>query len=105
MAEQPQREFKWKTPRYGAVPEIYTNFVNVSWTLFDLRVRLGHLIPAQDGSGFDAEELAGVTFAWPQAKILAKALTEMVASYEAANGEIKEIKMPADPSITPTAKD
>ncbi len=89
----------WKQPRYGTVPEIYANFVHASWTLFDLRVRLGQLVPSEEGTTFDVEERAAVTFSWPQAKVLRNLLVDMVASYERANGEIQPLKLPEDPTI------
>jgi len=91
--------FKWiKSDK--PVPEIYTNFAHVSWTLFDVRVSLGELVPVAPGQSteFVVQERGAVTFAWPEAKILRDTLTALVESYEKTNGEIKPLKIPPDPS-------
>jgi len=88
---------KWVPPRQGHGPEIYANLAHPTWTLFDVRIRLGHLIPnPEKPAEFVAEELGAVTFAWPHAKILRDMLTRLVASYEQTNGEIKTLQLPPD---------
>jgi len=87
--------------------EIYTNFVHSNWSLYDVRVRLGQLVPDPKSSDpatskWVVEERAAVTFAWPQAKILRDLLIELVAKYEEANGEIQPIKMPLAPTTAKT---
>jgi hypothetical protein len=88
-------KFQWSKPKEAA-PEIYGNYVHVSWTLFDVRFLIGQLIPTgvDLSSGFVAEERAAVTVAWPEAKVLRDMLTEIVDRYEKINGEIKQLKLP-----------
>ncbi len=96
-------EFHWvKTPA-GAI-EVYSNFTHTSWTLYDIRIQFGHLLPLVDDPNgtFVAEERAGVTLAWAQAKNLARVLDSLVKAYEAANGEIKPINLPNTPTVDPT---
>ncbi len=103
MAEERKRHTtRWTPSRSGSTPEIYTNYTHASWTLFDVRVRLGHLV-AGDASDetakeFVAEELGAVTFSWAQAKFLRDQLARLVASFEETNGEIKPLKLPPDPT-------
>lgn len=93
MTEE-RKEFKWLKAE-APVPEIYTNYVQASWSLFDVRVNLGQLVPAVVGEGKDfvVQEKASVTFAWPQAKVLRDMLAALVENYERVNGEIKPIKL------------
>jgi hypothetical protein len=79
--------------------EVYTNFVNVTWTLFDVRLRLAQVVPTatkvgDNSAGFVAEERAAVTMAWPEAKVLRDMLANAVKRYEETNGEIKPLKLP-----------
>jgi len=95
-----KRKFKWIAPRDGVLRDIYGNFSHASWTLFDVRLRVGQLIPVNDsGSEFVVEERATVTVSWPHAKNLRDMFTSLVASYEATNGEIVPLKLPPDPSV------
>lgn len=99
-------EYKWVPRKDGTFHDIYANIVNASWTLFDVRIRLGQLIPVADyGPGFVVEERGTLTLAWPEAKILRDALTGLVNAYEEANGEIKQLKLPADFSSKPKVKE
>jgi hypothetical protein len=94
-----KKPIKWIPPRQGHGPEIYANFAHPTWTLFDVRIVLGHLIPnPENPREFVSEELGAVTFAWPHAKLLRDMLTRLVASYEETNGEIKPAKLPPDQS-------
>jgi hypothetical protein len=88
-------KFQWVKPEEGA-PEIYCNYVNVTWTLFDVRFLLGQLIPSgvDLNAGFVVEQRGAVTFAWAEAKVLRDMLADLVARYESVNGEIKPIKLP-----------
>ena len=71
----------------------------------DVRVRLGELVPDPTGEQmFLADERAAVTFSWPEAKVLANTLTQLVASYERTNGEIKPLALPPDPTMPTDAK-
>lgn len=99
-------KYEWVAPRDGKpIPEIYANFVLSSWTMFDVRVRLGQLVPTGTVPSSDAnkdfvvEERAAVTLSWQHAKLVAQLLTDLVASYEAANGKINPIKLPPDPTV------
>jgi hypothetical protein len=97
---EPSKEFEWITSPDG-VKRIYSNYVRSNWTLFDVTVVLGQIIPrAVSGSskGFFVEERATVTFAWPHAKVLHRLLGDLLKSYEEANGEIQPIKLPQDPT-------
>ena len=102
MADEQKPHTKWALSKSGPVPEIYTNYTHVSWTLFDVRLRLGHLVGADPSSEvstqFVAEELRAVTFSWPQAKFIRDQLTKLVASFEETNVEIKPLKLPPDPT-------
>jgi hypothetical protein len=95
-----QSKYKWIPPRNGSsAPEIYTNYVISSWSNYDVRFRLGQLIPSGEGAGeFVVEEKAGVTFTWQHAKYIHRLLGELVKSYEEANGEIGTLKLPSDPT-------
>jgi hypothetical protein len=90
--------FEWVEAEYDA-PEIYGNFTNCSWTLVDVRIQIGQLIPKKPGNlsaGFAVQERGFVTLAWHQAKVLRDILESVVASYEQVNGEIKM------PNLAPT---
>jgi hypothetical protein len=92
--EQPVK-FEWVKGK-EVMPEIYCNYVNASWTLYDVRVVLGQLVPLDNGknAGFVVEERGAVTVAWPEAKVLRDALIDLVARYEKTNGEIVPLKLP-----------
>jgi hypothetical protein len=93
-AEPKKAGFKWVKSEKGTV-DIYTNMIQPTWTLFDVRLVLG-LLGSTKGNptaGFAIEEQGGVLMSWPQAKALRDILTNIVAAYEKANGEIKEIKL------------
>jgi len=104
MAEENQlppkpKPRRWIPAKDGSHNEIYGNFVHPTWTLFDVRIRVGILVPDEaDASDFVVEERAAITVSWPQAKNLRDVLTGLVTSYEEANGEIKPLKLPPDPS-------
>lgn len=95
-----EKQFKWVPPRDGKPsPEIYANFTHSSWTNYDVRIRLGQLVPELDyGGEFVVEERASVTITWQHAKYIAGALAELVQSYEKANGQIPVLKLPSDPT-------
>ena len=71
LKEPETPKFIWVKPK-ESTPEIYGNYVHVSWTLFDVRFQLGRLVPSganpNDG-GFVVEQTGAVTVAWPEAKI------------------------------------
>jgi hypothetical protein len=96
QAQPKLTEFAWRSKE--GTPQIYTNYVSVSWTLFDLRFVLGQLVPEKPGNKvFVAEERGSVTFAWPEAKALRDMLVGLVQEYEKANGEIKPLNLPPVP--------
>lgn len=92
--------FLWEKPAEPK-PEIYTNFVHTSWTLFDVRFQLGLLIPTEPGvsNKFAVEQQGAVTITWAQAKNLRDVLIGLVESYERTNGEIKQPKLPPTPDL------
>jgi hypothetical protein len=89
--------FQWICSKEG-VPEVYANVIAASWTLTDVRFRIGQVVPnpnADDPKNpFVTEERAAVTIAWAQAKWLRDNLINLIASYEKVNGEIKPITLP-----------
>jgi hypothetical protein len=92
------REFR--IPPEG-IREIYTNYISLSWTLFDVRLLLAQVVPTamstsdDEVKGFAALEAAAVTMAWAEAKAVRDMLTNAIERYEKANGEIKPLKLPA----------
>ena len=77
MTETPK--FKWaeaKEPK----PEIYTNFVHVAWTLFDVRFQLGALVPTEPGisNEFVVEPRGAVTIACRNFPLQASAQATML---------------------------
>jgi hypothetical protein len=56
-------KFDWIPPRDGhAIPEIYTNYITLSWTMYDVRARIGQLIPSGAGrKDFVVEERGTLT--------------------------------------------
>lgn len=79
----------------AGVIDIYANQAHVTWTLDDVRVRLGQVVDSPEtpnpGLGFlgVTEVTAAVTFSWRNAKLLRDSLTKIIEAYEAVNGEIK----------------
>jgi hypothetical protein len=88
-------KFEWIKRKEGT-PEIYCNYVTASWTLFDVRIVAGQLVPKDNAAhaGFVVEERAAITVAWAEAKVLRDALIDLVARYEKTNGEIGTLKLP-----------
>lgn len=104
MAEENKKPtYKW-VRRKDHIPEIYCNYIHTSWTLFDVRLQLGQLIPSEEKDGFVADESAAVTFSWNQAKLVRDLMVGLVKSFEDANGEIKPLKLP-DLSALPSAEE
>ena len=54
--------------------------------------------PSSDGPKFEAEENVRVTVAWPEAKVLANMLADLVKRFEDSNGEIKPLKLAPSPT-------
>jgi Protein of unknown function (DUF3467) len=90
----------------------YSNLVNMDWTLYDIRIRFAELIqvPNDESSTWTNQhtvilERVMVTLPWHQAKELRDMLAGVIQSYEALNGELKPIRLPAAPvRTTPEAK-
>jgi hypothetical protein len=94
--------WKWIPPRDGVFRDLYANIIHPSWSLFDVRFRLGQLVPAADyESDFVIEEKGTVIMSWHQAKVVRDALNDLIASYEKVNGELAPLKLtPAPPSFS-----
>jgi hypothetical protein len=80
----------------------YSNLVNLDWTLYDIRIRFAELlqVPNDESSTWADQhpvmfERAVVTLPWHQAKLLCNSLAGVIQNYEALNGELKPIKLPA----------
>src|SRR6266851_980479 len=96
--EKPSKDKDRKIPLVKSedgVCEVYSNFIDANWSLFDVRLRFGQIVPAPIGSDhpFDAEERAAITIAWPEAKILRDIMIDVVRRFEETNGEIKPLKL------------
>lgn len=82
----------------NGLPELYSNLVNVNWTLYDVRLRFIQMVAnptdALDKVGWAALEKGNVAIPWGQAKILRDMLTEVIKRYEDVNGEIADTKLP-----------
>jgi hypothetical protein len=101
--KQPEQKFEWGESKQ-VTPEIYGNFFNTTWTLFDVRFQVGQLIAKKEGdlsAGFVVEKRGAVTIAWPQVKLLRDTLVDLVARYEKANGEIKPLVLPPGGPLAP----
>ncbi len=99
--KQPQpNQFRWVKPTEPK-PEIYTNFVHPTWTLFDVRFLLGQLVPTEPGASleFVVQPQGAVTISWAEAKILRDFLVSLIENYEKTNGEIKPLKLVPAPEV------
>jgi len=96
-AQEIPAAFSWIPAKEG-VEEVYANFHHINWTLYDVRIRFGQIIPHPDAPPENAPwaimEYAAVTVPWGQAKVLRDLLNESINRYEAANGEIAVPKLP-----------
>src|SRR5579863_7428338 len=88
---------EWIPSAHG-VSEIYTNFIHINWTLFDLRLRLGQVVadPRQSTpiASWAIIERAAVTIPWGQAKYLRDQLNECLERYEKVNGPLTVPQLP-----------
>ncbi|MGC2698014.1 MAG: DUF3467 domain-containing protein [Candidatus Angelobacter sp.] len=95
--DNPPSERAWRIAEEGR-PEIYSNIYYLHWSLVDVRIRFGQMVPdsskSPESSGWYVQEMAAVTVAWAQAKAMAEQLADIVKKYEAVNGEIKPLIMP-----------
>jgi hypothetical protein len=89
--------FMWIEPEEG-ICDVYSNFVHMNWTLFDVRVRFGQIVPHPEQQPESAvwaiNEWAAVTMPWGQAKALRDMLMDAIKRYEDTNGEITIPKLP-----------
>ncbi|HZL27376.1 MAG TPA: DUF3467 domain-containing protein [Acidobacteriaceae bacterium] len=89
--EYPKRD--WIANPKG-IPEIYSNYIHTSWSLFDVRILLGQLKPVLGESmDFKVEEQGAVFLSWGQTKNLVRLLSGMVQAYESVNGEIPKLNL------------
>jgi hypothetical protein len=86
----------------------YSNVVNMDWTLYDLRLRFAELmqVPNDESPSWVNQhgvllERVAVRLPWHQAKALRDMLDGVIRNYEAINGELKPIRLPATPDIPP----
>lgn len=99
--QKPQGEtapsFPWIEPEEG-ICEAYSNFVHLNWTLYDVRIRFGQIVPNPEQPPEKAfwaiAEWAAVTIPYGQAKALRDMLDEVIRKYEALNGEINVPQLP-----------
>jgi hypothetical protein len=87
----------------------YSNVVNMTWNLTDVRIRFGELlnVPNEDMPTWDNQhsiilERVSVAIPWYQAKLLSNLLAGVLKNYEEINGELKAIKLPAAPVDGPS---
>ena len=94
MADDKDSTIHWiKSPQ--GVTDVYANMIHVTWTLDDMRIRLGQLVdspktpdPGDDFIGV-AQERAAITLSWRVAKMLRDQMTKILEAHEKANGPIK----------------
>ncbi|HTB97350.1 MAG TPA: DUF3467 domain-containing protein [Terracidiphilus sp.] len=84
---QELKHFEWKS--VPGVPEIYSNYLYIGWTLDDVRVTFGGIKSVNVNSDSHiAEEKGSVVLSWRQAKNLRDMLSLVVDAFESKNGEI-----------------
>ena len=76
------------------VAPIYSNNLDLHWTLTDVTVRFGEISHRRETNDAQVREKALITFPWWQAKVLKDMLTDLIDRYERANGEIRPVKLP-----------
>ena len=78
--------------------EIYSNYLHVTWTKFDLRLLFGLLRPRLGEEGkFIIEEKGAVTLSIYQVKNLHSMLGGWLESYEKTNGELQPLELTPRP--------
>ena|ERR1700688_5158795 len=96
-ASETPKPFAWIEPDDG-VCDVYSNFLHLNWTLYDVRIRFGQIIPNPEQppeiAVWAITEWAAVTIPWGQAKALRDMLNDTIRKYEAANGEITVPTLP-----------
>jgi len=108
--DQKRPPAEWvKSP--DGILDVYANTAHVTWSLDDVRVRVGQLVTSPEtrspGASYKSvvEERAAVTFSWRNAKLLATQLSHIIANYEKVNGEINinpKLASSTDPEPEPT---
>lgn len=86
----------YSEPPTGAA-QIYANYIDISWTSFDLQYRFSHnqRLANEETPTNKIEHRATVTLSWPQVKSLLLQTADVVKRYENLNGEIQPIpKLP-----------
>jgi hypothetical protein len=81
----------------GGACSIYANYADISWTAFDIQVQFSHnqRLPNTEVPTNRIEHRATVSLAWPQAKLLAATLVDLIKKYETNNGIISpNVKLP-----------
>ncbi len=78
----------------GGVCEIYSNFLDVHWTRYDIRLKFAQVLPGRRPNTWATEQRAAVTLAWPEAKVLRDLLVGLIDKYEKLNGELKIPELP-----------
>ncbi len=75
----------------GGAAEVYANYVDISWTSFDLQYRFSHnqRLPNEPEPTNRMEHRATVTLSWAQAKMLVAQTLAILQKYEQLNGEIE----------------
>jgi hypothetical protein len=102
LKEPEKPKFIWVKPK-ESTPEMYGNYLHVSWTLFDIRIQVGKLVPTgSELTEFVVEQQGALTVAWPEAKVLRDMLNDVVTRYEKVNGEIKPLVLPPNTPLTDT---
>lgn len=89
----PNKPLDWEPSEKG-IAEVYANIINVNWSLYDVRLRVGQIVPSRDNSKFIVEERAAVTIPWHSMKHLHFVIGDLIARYERANGELKAPVLP-----------
>ena len=88
------------TEQPGGVYRTYSNNLDISWNVHDLRLEFNDFsrVPPEYGTTNipknRIERRASITLAWTQAKALHTVLTEVLARFEKVNGEIKFVELP-----------
>jgi hypothetical protein len=87
------KKFEWIASK-SPIPEIYTNYMHLSWSLQDVRILFGQLKPEFGNSNnFIVEERGAINLSWGQAKQLSDNLIGLIKKYEEANGDITRPKL------------
>jgi len=88
---------QWILPGTAA-GDVYSNFLHLNWTLHDVRIRFGHIIPDPTSQPetlkWAVKEMAVVNMPWGQAKVLRDMLIALIDKFEHLNGEIKTPELP-----------